>query len=83
CDDGYLAPLSKAKTTQTHRQEVKPLLTPNGAMYLCKTPALLHSKSFYPEHTVPLLMNALMSVDIDTQEDWAMAEALAKQAWLQ
>jgi len=83
CDDGFLAPLSNTKTTQTNRQAVKPLLTPNGAMYLCKTLALQSSQSFYPEHTVPLLMDAMMSLDIDTPEDWNMAEALANQALLQ
>ncbi len=82
-DDGFLKPLSTEKAMQTNRQEIKPLLTPNGAMYLCKTLALQECKSFYPEHTVPLLMNAVMSLDIDTPEDWAMAEALAKQGLLQ
>jgi N-acylneuraminate cytidylyltransferase/CMP-N,N'-diacetyllegionaminic acid synthase len=82
CDSGYLKPLS-TKKTQVNRQQIKPLLTPNGAMYLCKTLALLACKSFYPDHTGPLLMNAVMSLDIDTPEDWTMAEALARMESIQ
>lgn len=73
--DGFLKPLSKNQIIQTRRQEVEPLLTPNGAMYLCKTSILQEKKSFYTERTVPLVMDAIMSLDIDTFTDWAMAEA--------
>ncbi len=79
CDDGFLSPLNKTKPTQTARQQIQPLLTPNGAMYCCKTAYLLEHKSFYPERTMPLIMNAIQSLDIDTEEDWAIAEAFIKQ----
>ena len=78
-DDGFLTPLSGNEPTQTARQQIKPLLTPNGAMYLCKTAHLLEFQSFYPKKTVPLIMNAVQSLDIDTEEDWAMAEAFILQ----
>lgn len=74
-ENGYLSPLDGNKPTQVSRQQNQPLLTPNGAMYLCRTSVLLERKSFYPEKTVPLVMNAVQSLDIDTEEDWAMAEA--------
>ena len=76
---GFLRPLNKHKPTQTTRQQIEPLLTPNGAMYLCKTAYLLKNQSFYPEKTVPLHMNALQSLDIDNELDWLMAEAFIKQ----
>ncbi|CAD6875081.1 acylneuraminate cytidylyltransferase family protein [Methylomonas fluvii] len=79
CDEGFLSPLDKIKSTQAARQQSQPLLTPNGAMYLCKTDYLLEHKSFYPPKTVPLVMNAIQSLDIDTEEDWAIAEAYIKQ----
>ncbi|MDT4288736.1 acylneuraminate cytidylyltransferase family protein [Methylomonas sp. MO1] len=79
CDDGFLSPLNKTKPTQTARQQIQPLLTPNGAMYCCKTAYLLEHKSLYPERTMPLIMNAIQSLDIDTEEDWAIAEAFIKQ----
>lgn len=77
-DGGFLRALCNDKNTQTTRQEIEPLLTPNGAMYLCKTAGLLIKKSFYSERTVPLVMDSIMSLDIDTLTDWAMAEAFVK-----
>jgi len=73
--DGFLTALSEQRV-QTRRQDVEPLLTPNGAMYLCKTSVLREKRSFYSERTLPLVMDAIMSLDIDTPTDWAMAEAL-------
>lgn len=75
--DGFLTALSEERV-QTRRQDVEPLLTPNGAMYLCKTSVLREKRSFYSERTLPLVMDAVMSLDIDTPTDWAMAEALVK-----
>jgi len=75
---GFLTALSDDKAIQTRRQEVEPLLTPNGAMYLCRTSVLLEKKSFYSERTLPLVMDSIMSLDIDTLTDWAMAEAFVK-----
>jgi len=80
CENGYLSALNKEKPIQTSRQQVNPLLTPNGAMYLCKTAYLLDHKSFYPVKTLPLIMNGVQSLDIDSQEDWAIAEAFIKQS---
>jgi N-acylneuraminate cytidylyltransferase/CMP-N,N'-diacetyllegionaminic acid synthase len=77
-NNGFLRPLCDDKNTQTSRQEIEPLLTPNGAMYLCKTAVLRKKKSFYSERTVPLVMDSIMSLDIDTLTDWAMAEAFVK-----
>lgn len=76
--NSFLAPLSKNQAIQTRRQEVQPLLTPNGAMYLCRTSILQEKRSFYAERTLPLVMNSIMSLDIDTLTDWAIAEAFAQ-----
>ncbi len=77
-NDGFLTALNSDQAVQNRRQEVEPLLTPNGAMYLCKTSVLQEKKSFYSDRTAPLVMDAIMSLDIDTLTDWAMAEALVK-----
>lgn len=80
--DGFMQALDNRQPTQASRQQSRPLLTPNGAMYLCRTDFLLTHKSFYPPQTVPLVMNAIQSLDIDTEEDWAIAEAFVKQGLL-
>jgi N-acylneuraminate cytidylyltransferase/CMP-N,N'-diacetyllegionaminic acid synthase len=76
--NGFLRSLCDDIATQTRRQDIEPLLTPNGAMYLCKTAVLQKKKSFYSERTIPLVMDAVMSLDIDTLTDWTMAEAFVK-----
>jgi len=79
-ENGFLRALDSQRSTQTSRQQSEPLLTPNGALYLCNTDYLLRQKSFYPPKTLPLLMGAIQSLDIDTEEDWVMAEAFIKQS---
>lgn len=79
CEQGFLAAMNKTEPTQITRQQSQPLLTPNGAMYLCKTRVLLEKDTFYPEKTLPLVMGAVSSLDIDDEEDWAMAEAYITQ----
>ena len=76
-ESGCLKPLSD-QATQTRRQDIAPLLTPNGALYLCKTAVILEQKSVYAARTLPLVMDAMMSLDIDTLSDWAMAEAFVQ-----
>lgn len=76
-DNGFLKPLSK-QTTQTCRQHIEPLLTPNGALYLCKTAVLRAGQSFYSSRSVALPMDAIMSLDIDNDTDWLIAEALCQ-----
>lgn len=76
---GYLRALDSKPQTQTRRQDISALLTPNGAMYLARTELLRQRRSFYGDKTLPLLMNALQSIDIDTLLDWQIAEACIKQ----
>jgi N-acylneuraminate cytidylyltransferase/CMP-N,N'-diacetyllegionaminic acid synthase len=78
-NDSFLQPLDAEAPIQTSRQQEAPLLTPNGALYLCKTAQLLERQSLYPPKTLPLLMNSIQSLDIDTEEDWRMAEAFIHQ----
>lgn len=83
-ENGYLQALSKDSTHQTRRQDISSLLTPNGAMYLIKTNSLLREKHFYPEKTLALPMDAVMSHDIDNETDWQIAQAYikAKLGWM-
>lgn len=55
-----------------------PALIPNGAIYLVRTASLLNQKTFYPKATLGLTMPASRSIDIDTADDLALAEALCR-----
>lgn len=67
--DGYAAPLSGEDAP-------RPLLTPNGALYLIRTGALRRTGSLFPSRTLPLVMNDVAALDIDDEDDWRMAEAV-------
>lgn len=59
------------------RQALRPLVTPNGALYLVPARELRASGSFVPPRCRGILMDQIASLDIDDGIDWAMAEALA------
>ncbi|MCX7353303.1 MAG: acylneuraminate cytidylyltransferase family protein [Alphaproteobacteria bacterium] len=69
-DDGYVAPLSSEDVPS-------PVLTPNGALYLVRTHALRQTGSLFPPRTLPLVMNCIAAIDIDDDDDWHLAEAVA------
>jgi CMP-N,N'-diacetyllegionaminic acid synthase len=52
-----------------------PVYVPNGALYLARVPALLELRSLYLPRLLPLVMDDIRSLDIDTEIDWRLAEA--------
>ena len=53
----------------------------NGAIYLCPANILKKEKHLIIKRNTPLLIeNSAESLDIDTKEDWAMAQQLIAQA---
>jgi CMP-N,N'-diacetyllegionaminic acid synthase len=53
----------------------KPIYVPNGALYLARTSAVRAARSFYMPRLLPLLIDKIRSIDIDTDTDWRLAEA--------
>ena len=51
-------------------------LAPNGVVYLVRSTALREHHTLFPPRTIPLVMSSATSVDIDTEVDWLVAEAL-------
>jgi CMP-N,N'-diacetyllegionaminic acid synthase len=72
---GCLDPLA-AWDDRTRRQDVRPLLTPNGTLYLVTRQALATHRRLFPPRLRPLATDAVEGIDIDTPEDWALAEAV-------
>lgn len=54
----------------------RPVLVPNGALYLTRTAHLRAGRSLYAPPILPLILDPRRAVDIDTQADWDLAEAL-------
>jgi CMP-N,N'-diacetyllegionaminic acid synthase len=58
-------------------QDLPKAYAPNGALYLIDPRELRAQRSFCNDATVPLIIDEpAESVDIDTEWDWALAEAL-------
>ena len=75
-DGGQLEPLARQTEEITRRQDVRPLFTPNGALYLIRSAVLREQRSFFPPRSRGLVMDQIAGLDIDDPTDWAMAEAL-------
>lgn len=54
----------------------RPVYIPNGALYLVRTAVLRSGRSLYPRRLLPLVMDCIRSIDIDTEADWRLAEAM-------
>jgi CMP-N-acetylneuraminic acid synthetase len=73
--DGLLEPLAPWDE-RLRRQDVRPLLTPSGSLYLVTTAALAAHRRLFPPRLRPLPSSAVEEIDIDTAADWALAEAV-------
>jgi CMP-N-acetylneuraminic acid synthetase len=73
--DGLLEPLA-AWDGQTRRQDARPLLTPNGTLYLTTRESLRRYQRLFPPGLRGLRTDHIEDIDIDTPEDWALAEAV-------
>lgn len=68
-DNDLLQPL-------TDSDDDRQLVIPNGALYVIRTATLRAFKGFFPPKSRALVMDRVSSIDIDTEEDWRMAEAM-------
>lgn len=74
-EGGALEPLARWDD-RIRRQDVRPLLTPSGTLYLVTADALARHRRLFPPRLRPLPTDAVEAIDIDTAEDWALAEAV-------
>lgn len=53
-----------------------PVLAPSGALYLGRTAAVLAARSLYPTPVGAIETSSIEAVDIDTEDDFRLAEAM-------
>jgi CMP-N-acetylneuraminic acid synthetase len=58
------------------RQSLPAVFLPNGALYLAKISALLNQNTFIPEKTMPWVMPALSSINLDGPLDMLLLETV-------
>lgn len=72
-DSPYIRFCMDVSLRNPQRQELKPYYLPNGAIFIVKGEAV--SAGLYTGHTLPFIMDAMESVDIDTREDLLDADS--------
>lgn len=73
-EDGYLKPLFGETSLNLRRQSLPETYAPNGAIFVSTPSDLRANQSFYTPRSLPYLMPAERSVDIDTYFDLRVAE---------
>ena len=80
--NGKIANFSKnlKEIPETHRQQLKPkAYIRNGSIYASKRDLLLRGKRYGTKNSIPYLMNADNSVNIDTKIDLIVAKQLLRK----
>jgi CMP-N,N'-diacetyllegionaminic acid synthase len=76
-DGEYLVPFLKDHGMSMRSQDLPPAYVVNGSFYLISPTDLRANRSFFGTRTMPLLIESPKeALDIDTEWDWRMAEAL-------
>ncbi|TGU70583.1 acylneuraminate cytidylyltransferase family protein [Geomonas terrae] len=75
---GVMHPLLNRNVT-ARRQDLPVVYALNGSIYVCETTHLVATRSFVDEHSVAYVMDKQFSVDIDSELDFTLADALIQQ----
>lgn len=74
---GLLKPLMDFSSLNLRRQDLVPLVAPNGAVYCSHSTWLLEGHSFFDGRVVSYEMPPERSLDIDTEWDWHLLTCIA------
>lgn len=78
--DGYMERYFDYDTTNNvRRQDFTKLYRSNGAIYIAKSEVILDKHTFQTAKTIPFIMDNIGSVDIDTQNEFELAEFYLKK----
>ncbi len=77
--NSYLKPNFGKEYFKKRRQDLPTLYSPNGAIFISTPQYLKKHKTFYSEKTIPYIMPAERSIDIDTELDFKLAEILLRE----
>lgn len=77
-ESGQLRPLTADLAVQKRRQQLPTAYLPNGAVYVAELEWLKTTRTFYGDETAAYVMSAERSVDIDSEIDLWVAEAILR-----
>jgi CMP-N,N'-diacetyllegionaminic acid synthase len=76
-ENDRLVPFLDRHALDVRSQDLPPVFAPNGALYLIGPSDLRAHRSFFGGEAVPLVMDSPReTLDIDTEADWKLAEAM-------
>jgi CMP-N-acetylneuraminic acid synthetase len=82
-EGGELRPFLEGGERVTRRQDARPAYVRDGTVYAFWRSTLARFGSIYGDHCLPLVIPAAMSITIDTEEDWAVAERMLRERTVQ
>lgn len=71
---GYLCPFVEGQMAPSRRQDLPPAFALNGMIYLVRVSTLRDEGVFCPAKTLPLVIPASRAFDIDSEQDFLIAE---------
>ena len=76
-DEGFMKPIHGWDTIASRSQDLPPIYTLNGIIYIATPKHLKRNRSFLGEETSPLVTtDPAEAIDIDTEWNWRIAEQL-------
>ena len=78
-EDGYLNFFHSEGGNITRRQDVNDVFIRSGCFYFLKTSTLIDKKSLYGDRCVPIRVDDKKNVNLDTLDDWELAENIIKK----
>jgi N-acylneuraminate cytidylyltransferase/CMP-N,N'-diacetyllegionaminic acid synthase len=78
-DDGRLVEFLPVDPAYLRRQNLPAVYHVSGSIYLIKREVLMSQESFYTDRTYPFVVPLERDVDIDTYEDFRMAELILNE----
>jgi CMP-N-acetylneuraminic acid synthetase len=75
-ENGFLRFLTPAGKKITRRQQLTKTFAREGTIYVCWRDVLMGKGSLYGDKCLPLILSREESLNLDTLEDWAIAEQI-------
>ncbi|MEI6807425.1 MAG: acylneuraminate cytidylyltransferase family protein [bacterium] len=76
--DGELMPFIHTSLFESRKQDLPPVYSPNGAVYVARSEVLKERRSWHPEGALACVMPAERSLDIDTEWDLGLADMILR-----
>ena len=76
---GRMRPVIEGTARATRRQDLPPAFALNGAVYVTRAADLRQGRRFVFDDTLASVMPAEVSIDIDTEEDFAAVQAILER----